>query len=388
MRILYLTYFDVNSDKKTGVNKKIKNQVIALRELGHEVTLSGCRNNEMYFDNGNTIHTVQIKYGLTHYRWSVKKILKSDELKYDIVYIRFPGSIEPFFYFTLRDFSLSGSIVLLELPTYPIGQELKELLKNEWKKKKLLSLIIHCMAIANHRLFSRKMKTIVTKIVTYMPYDSIWNIKTIQIDNGVDVDACPAIFKDSAHKANNKMRLITVANVSTWHGIDRVITGIKEYYERNKNVDHDVQLTIVGDSPLCEELKQLAIQSHVDDKVIFAGAKFGDDLLYEYLNADVAIGSLGMHRINVINGSTLKVKEYCSLGIPFVYAYNEQQLSDSFLYAKKIPADDTPVNIDEIINFYEQLDFDSIKSVEMHEYAEKHYTWKRQMKKVLDSLES
>lgn len=386
MKILYLAYFDVNSERQTGVNKKIKNQVNALRRLGNEVVLAGCKRDFLYLDNGNTIETKPIKYGFSHYRWSVKKALDYDDFDFDLVYIRFPGTIEPFFYLSMKMFCRRGARVILELPTYPIGHELQRLLHDEFKNKKIVSLIIHGNAILIHRILSRRMKRIVSKIVTFMPFSEIWNIQTIQIDNGVDIVSCPIINKSQPSK-KNIVRMITVANVSIWHGIDRVILGMKAYYDSKNNQDDDVILTIVGDSPHCKELKLLTEKNNMTDKVIFSGAKFGKELIKEYENADIAIGSLGMHRINVINGSTLKVKEYCSLGIPFIYAYNEKCLSDTFKYALKFSPVDEPIDIGLIIDFYKNLKMNYQCSEEMHQFASENYTWEKQMQNVISSLE-
>lgn len=384
MNILYLVYFDVNDQKQTGVKKKIQNQVHALQSLGHKVLIGGCRDSEFYIRDGSEETTYSVKYGISHYRYSVYRLLKTIPLDCDVVYTRFPGTIDLIFYNTLRILSKRGLKVVLELPTYPIGNELIQGIKNDFTKKRYLSLITHTVAVGIHRVLSRNLKTKIYKIVTYMPYDKIWGVKTIQIDNGVDTNQVPAIDWDIRTRNDDSINMIVVANVSIWHGIDRLIRGIKDYYS-GKHSRH-ITLSIIGDSPLCSDLKSLSDELGLQEYIFFKGSKFGNELRQEYEKADIAIGSLGMHRINVLNGSTLKVKEYCSLGIPFVYAYNERCLDPNFPYALKLQPCESNIDIEEVIDFYNKVLSKENVSEIMHQFAEDNFTWEKQMKAVVEAV--
>ncbi len=383
MNILYLVYFDVNDSDQIGVNNKIKNQVDAFRKLGHSVFLASCIDNKFCIEEVNGKKEYDIKYGLTHYRKSVFKVLKDGLYKkIDMVYLRYPGSIDYTLFNTFKFLKKNGVGVVLEMPTYPIGGELATFLHELWTNKRYASFIMHSAAYGMHRIFSRSMYGYVDKIVTFMPYDDIWGIKTVRIDNGVDTDKCKTVEKKV--RRDNKIILILVARLSIWHGADRMIRGISEYY-KNKGYD-DIELRIVGDSALCDELKELTNELNMTSHVKFLGAKYDNELYQEYCNADIAVGSLGMHRIKVLNGSTLKIKEYCSYGLPFILGYKERMIDSSFKYALSVKATDDPVDMQSVLDFYKKLKMDASDIRAMHDFAVKHYTWLAQMKEVIASL--
>lgn len=184
-----------------------------------------------------------------------------------------------------------------------------------------------------------------------MPHDKVWGCDTVCIDNGINIED----FKLNVKKkySNNKIVLLGVANVAKWHGFDRVIEGLGEYYKDKQELE--VEFRIVGDSDLIDTLKSRVNELGISDKVEFLGIKRGNELENEYYNCDIGVSSLGMHRIGIKNGSTLKTKEYCGYGIPFIMAYKEKEINDNFKYCLNIDADESPVDIKDVVRFYNSL---------------------------------
>ena len=56
-----------------------------------------------------------------------------------------------------------------------------------------------------------------------------------------------------------------------------------------------------------------------------------------------------MHRIGLFEGSTLKTREYCAKGIPFIYGYRERGIKESFPYAFRVSANEEPIDLKKII---------------------------------------
>ena len=100
--------------------------------------------------------------------------------------------------------------------------------------------------------------------------------------------------------------------------------------------------------------KALCEKHDLGEYVIFHGQKTGADLDEVFQNSDIAVGSLGLHRIGLTEGSTLKNREYAVRGLPIVYATYELFLKDSE-YALEVPADDTPVNVRDVIAFWNKV---------------------------------
>lgn len=382
MNILYLLYFDIEKTEFLGVKKKILNQIEAMKDLGNQVDLAYCKKNELIIDSNSLKAIYQIKPGFTHYRESILKVLKKVlfKKKYDLIYIRFPGSIDYSMYKTFKFLNSQEAKVLLELPTYPIGGELQGRLNKYKKNKKYLNFIFYSFVYSVHLFFSRKIYRYVHKIVTFMPYNKIWGVPTIIIDNGVNIKEYKPLEKKLI--STDSVYLIGVANVALWHGFDRVIAGIVKYYE-NSNSKREVFFNIVGESRITHELKKEVKRVGMEKYVTFSGALQGEQLQAEYQKADIAISSLGMHRINVLHGSTLKSKEYCAYGIPFVLAYHEKEISEDFPYALQMSSDDSPILIESILEFHHNIKNQGNYQQDMHDFAKLKFDWKIQMSKVL-----
>ena len=381
MNLLYLVYFSSKSKNELGVLKKINNQIKAMEALGSKVDLCTLEDDKVLITN--RVDTNKVYIG-SHFNIrtamyiAIKKIFYVKQ--YDVVYIRFPGFVDLSFLKTLKYLHKNKAKIIIEIPTYPFKGELINNLKTNLKQGKFVRFATRLMAYSMHNLYSRFVKRYTKKIVTFMPYDKIWGIDVIALDNGVNTDECQVVNKNN-HEGIN---MIVVANLAKWHGIDRVINGLSDYYSNNAEVD--VRLTVVGQTELCNELEKLAEQKKVNKYCFFVGSKNGNDLYNEYCNADIAIGSLGMHRIGVLNGSTIKVKEYCSYGLPFVYSYNEKAIDDKFKYALKLRAVDDPINIGDVVAFYNDLNMTKVDSDFLHQFAIDNFSWINQMKEVVDAF--
>ena len=119
----------------------------------------------------------------------------------------------------------------------------------------------------------------------------------------------------------------------------------------------------------------------MEDYVILYGKKHGQELDILFDKCDFGIGSLGRHRVGIDKIKTLKNREYAARGIPFIYSETDSDFDDR-PYVLKAPADETPVNIGNIVSFYHQLSFtpQEIRS------SIADLSWKNQMKHVINSV--
>lgn len=386
--LIYITYFDLFKSDSIGVKNKILGQLNAANKLNINTILFFISDEHLVGLDANDeiIYKIKIEKGYTNYRHSVLNEMKklSKKIRFDIVYLRFPGSIDFSILKTFKFFSQVSNDVYLELPTYPIKGELKIIIKKKIKEKKYFNAALRLIVYIVHFLNSRVLlKRYIKSIITFMPYKKIWNIPTIQLDNGVDIDQYPVITNRRNYMCDSEINLVGVANLSIWHGYDRVIVGLKEYYENKNSKDVTVNFIIVGDGVETTNLKNMVKTYNLDKYVKFKGVLDREYIKEIYRVSDIAIGSLGMHRISVLNGSTLKVKEFCASGIPFIYAYNELLIPDNWEYALKIPANELAVDISQIIKFYNKIKLYDNYSDKMNEFAVNNFSWDCQMKKIL-----
>jgi glycosyltransferase involved in cell wall biosynthesis len=349
-------------EKSLGVKKKILGQVKAFKSFGFNVSL---------------IKTV--RKGVLSRVFEMQKSLKIN--KNAVYYFRGFGFLFVFFKRKLRKLKKNGNILVLEIPT-PIITSEKEFVKS---KDNMLVKKIKCF------LFNHSFPSVLDYfdlIVEYAPEDlkytqGIEN-KFVYISNGVDVESIKLKNKNES----NDINLISVANISNWHGFDRVIKGLYEYYYGdNKLVTREVFYYCVGEGDDLENLKKLVSELNLEKYVIFPGAKSGKELNNIFDKSDIAIGSLANHRKGLFYDAALKNREYCARGIPFILASPDPDFPEMFPYVFRVSSDEGAVNIKEIISWYERLIQENPDySIEMRKYAEEHLSWEAKLMTVLERI--
>lgn len=172
--------------------------------------------------------------------------------------------------------------------------------------------------------------------------------------------------------------MIAVAYIQFWHGFDRIIEGM-HLYLMNTHI-RNIHLSIVGNGQI-DDLKELVNKYKLNDYVTFTGHLSGSELDKEFDKAHVAIGSLGRHRSGLKSMKSLKNVEYAARGIPFVYSENNSEF-DSKPYVLKVPADESPLDISDVITFFENV---KITPEEINKTVS-DYTWYNQIKKVINNI--
>ena len=368
MNILFLIFhgFDPNN----GISKKIIYQQNALKSNGHKVHLCYLEDNDI--KQRVVDHEVIANYG----EGRKGKILKRIEFgsivdyaikaKIEFVYIRSNHNANPFTIHMVKRMKRAGMKVVMEIPTYPYDQE--------YFNKPMRRQLIQDKRFRN--MFAKQLDA----IVTFAEEDFIFGQQTIKISNGIDFDSV-RLKKENLHPTN-ELHLIGVAEIHRWHGFDRVVKGLAEYYAKPQQLK--VYFHIVGyffSNVERKDITGLIEAHHLEPYVILYGKKHGKELDEIFDKCDFGIGSLGRHRVGIDYIKTLKNREYAARGIPFVFSETDTDF-DNRPYVLKVPADESAVCIEDIIQFYQQLTYtpqqirDSIEEL----------SWKDQMRRVLDAV--
>lgn len=339
MRILYLSTWDFTKEESDGVCKKIKSQIAGFTQRGYEVDFTYIKNgNILYRENG--LERTLGKVGTIKKTPAYIKIYRFlKEKRYDWVYNRY-GMMDTFYYRVLEALRRNGAKILIELPTYPYAGE---------RPKGLL----YWLMFQWDRAYLEKLKTVIDEIVTYSLDDEIFGIKTIKVKNGVDFSQ---IKIKEVKQQNGCIDLIGVAHLSRWHGFDRIISGMKDYYERDVNA-RQVNFHIVGSGSVLQEYKGMTQNYSLEDHVFFYGDKSGEELDKIYDKCDIAVSSLGLHRIGLTGqASVLKSREYGAKGLPIISSIGIDIFREcDFKYIKYVPEDDSPIDIRQIVEFYDEI---------------------------------
>ena len=180
------------------------------------------------------------------------------------------------------------------------------------------------------------------------------------------------------------VHLIAVAEIHYWHGFDRLVAGLGEYYRQQPN-GRRVYFHVVGweddrgtESNGYLTVEQTARLYDIMPYVIKHGKLFGHQLDAVFDQCVFAIGSLGRHRSGITDIKTLKNREYAARGIPFIYSENDSDF-DHQSYILKAPADESPISIRQILDFidHQPLSPSTIRS------SVEHLSWKNQMEIVI-----
>ena len=386
MKILFLVYHGF--EEFSGISKKIHYQVKGLRENGHDVRLCHytitddghrCRfvDNDVIQDYGKGfIAALRQRVGYDCiYNYCVREGIQ-------FVYARCFQNANPWLIRFFKKLKKAGIHAVTEIPTYPYDAEFVG-----FSRMTRLNLKID-------QTFRNALYQQMDAVVTFSDAQEIFGQRTIRISNGVDFDSIPLHHHLPSDLQPSALHLIGVAEVHYWHGFDRLIAGLGEYYKHSTlHTPHStfkqVIFHIVGgvgpsemyDSMHAPGFHELIEKYGIQNKVIFHGQLFGQALDDVFNQCQFAIGSLARHRSGITNIKTLKNREYATRGIPFIYSEQDTDF-DHQPYVLKAPADESPINIHQIIDFVDANQFnpeDIRKSVEQ-------LSWKIQMQQVVDAV--
>ena len=124
----------------------------------------------------------------------------------EFLYIRHDHNASPVLIHWLRKVKKLGVRIALEIPTYPYDAEFAQ------------SPFVRRLKLRIDRTFRRRMARWVYRIVTFADDPEIFGRPTIRISNGIDFRSLP--LKTQRHGSPHEIRLLAVANIHFWHGLD------------------------------------------------------------------------------------------------------------------------------------------------------------------------
>lgn len=368
-KCLYLTFQPIS--KADGVSKKVFAQKEALNNLGLETVMLYPIINDKHeysfiYDERIFIENIRRKHLLSPFIYNTEFYNKIYNLIIEenitLLYIRYGLSASSSFLTFLEKCKSKKIVIFIEIATYPYDKELKRF------------RLLPAKLIEN--IYRKQLYKFVDRIITYSDFKSIYNIKTINISNSAP-NNLPLKKNNKINK--DQINLLLVANIAFWHGIDRIIEGLKNYYN-NKHL-YKVYLYIVGEAninPEAQKLKKMVKLYNLENYICFCGAKDGHELDSLFEKSNLAIGCLGCHRKKITKVKSLKNVEYAMRGIPFIYSEVNEDFDNQF-YVKKMPAKDTAIDILELCNFLKSQEFKPYKIKETIQ----HLTWEYQMNIVV-----
>lgn len=377
MNILFLIFHGFS--ETSGISQKILYQIKGMRESGHKVDVCTYIVDKTGYCLRMINEEIIKNYG-TGLSGAIRRRIEFDSVyqyalshQIDLMYVRSMHNANPFTIHLFKSLRQKGIKIALEIPTYPYD--------NEYKGFPLLTRL----GLQTDKLFRYQLAKQANVIVTFSNEKNIFGQCTIRISNGVDFDNIK--LRSKIQNPSDEIHFIGVAEVHYWHGYDRLIAGLGEYYRESRK--KTIYFHIIGgigpsemyDSQHAPGFHELIEKYNIEKYIIFHGPRYGKELDDLFNHADIAIGSLARHRSGIEYIKTLKNREYAARGIPFIYSETDSDF-DNMPYILKVPANEDAIDIEKVIFFYENNHFiphDIRNSI-------LHLSWKEQMNIVIKQI--
>lgn len=383
MKLFYLT-FQEDAELYLGVIRKIRWQVRAFEALGYDVTYTLWKNECFGFHHDSETISVPVTKGYRRmHRFSQAVLDFLSRRSFDIAYLRL-DRISFDVIRICRTLKKNGtSRVIIEIPNYPYLRDYLRSVKGvrPITRQAIIAAKALCTA-AEDRLSGCFLSGCADAAVLIGDKSNhFFGLPAINITNGVNVDE----FSFQRRPGNSgEIVLVGVAGTLWWQAYDRVLEGMRIYRERKKPEDPRVKFILVGgDKNEMPAFLQEVKSRGLEDDVECRGFLQGEELMRVYASADVGVSTLGCYRRGLTHCSSLKAREYCAAGLPFLYAYEDDAMEENPPFALRLPNDSSPVDIGLVVSFAKRCRDDPSLSKREREFARQKYDWKAILKRVL-----
>lgn len=360
---LWLNYYKEHPE--VGTTPKVQAEIGTLRNLGYEVTYTA------YLDDGVAIYDnedKQIAYRkficknslfLAAFRREylagiARKYLKNHSFNYFLLRI---NCINRSYFKMLQEMKAQGGFVMMESLSYYPNMDFGNIKK--------ASYLMISKSLKKHQY---DLKTVVDLMLTEGVLDDFYGIPCVEFGMGINVDN----YKRHTYGGdNNELNLIMVGCDSVYHGTDRVIKSLKEYY--NHDSKRVIKLHLVGD--ILSKDQKLIEEVALGDKITCYGRQHGRNLDAIFDKCNIALGPLAQHRIRK-KDTGLKTKEYFARGICYLYTGQEVKIEPEYPYILQLVDDESLIDFQKVISFYDGIKNNMTYPDQMRDKARLVFSWK------------
>ena len=367
--VMYLVYdYENYKNKILGQAEGFENKgydvyILTIKNTGEVILIKIINGKEHLieskFINNYRKYTVVPRYELKKY---INKLNK--KYKFEIFYVRRLGIDITGWRSIFKEIKKNKDCkIYYEIPTYPIDKisDIKGIIAQNIEKvyfKTFLYKYIDCIPviIQNECSLDKKM---------------------IEFNNAISKSFININYT-YPNSSEEEFKIVAIAHVNNWHGYDRAIQSIAEYNGKN-----NISLCIISnETKELKRLEGLVAKFDIQDKITFKKYSEINDLKIEANNYHIALGGLAYWKRNGKYDTSIKNKEYCALGIPFVIANEDRSFDSKFKYKYRISPDNSNFDIDRIIDWYREFEKTDYKK-EMISYSTKNLLFINQINKII-----
>ena len=323
--------------RDTGVEQKVEGQIKALCRAG----LSCCQIKFEGRVRPSVIRKVAMRLPFRGPMCDWLSEYRPEFDGYDFYYIRRPNFLSLLHLLAIRKIRRRNpdAVVLYELWTYPIKKELTK----RWQDYPLWWTESFYMPL---------MKRYIDRFVVVGDFTKISGVPAIPMRNGIDMSLiapCGGRIPD-----DGTIHIAAVAKLSVWHGYDRFIRGLHEYYRTGGK--RKIVMHIVGDGYCRQALEEMRLRLGLEENVVMHGYKTGSELDAVFERCSLGLISLATQDKDIFVHSTLKSREYLAKGLPTIATgITDVFVGTTYKYNLELPMDEKITDIRRVVDFHDEI---------------------------------
>ncbi len=363
---------------------KFDYQMEAMRNLGWEVSFLGIRKGKIYLCTGETEEEITAipfssipgigRLSLFNALFRAVRIIAQTH-SFSLAYVRLMPAVSPVEQ-ALDALKASGTRLVMEIPTFPPERE-------EEKETRLHRKLFFSLARKSETRMIRKFDLLT--LIGREKADEYRGVPALNITNGISLTRIQQrVFTPIDHH----IHLLGVANIQVMNAYDRVIEGIRKFQEHKEDSAPDIHFHIVGPDRdgTKEKLVTLVKTLKMEKLIHFEGPAFASDLESYFSFCDIAVASMGLHRIGHTGIATLKAREYLAHGIPYLASGTDPIIPQDRGWSLTFPQDDEPLDMNKVISFIEEVRKKDEIGSSMREFARVNLSWESQFEHLFKAL--
>lgn len=321
---LYFVVDTLDFNNPGGIEKKIEDQIKLYESVGIKMSMLPLK---------KSLYKGKETY------WNINNI-PSNISDFDILYFRKCTVIDMFFLsFFKKIKSMAPHVkVAMELPSFPYDGEFAKGIHGK-------------IALAIDRIYRKKIAGVIDLLaITGKGESEVWGIKAVYFNNGIDVSRIVK-KKNPYHKFGEEIVISCVAQFSPWHGYERLLKGLNEYYIKGGR--QKIKVLMVGEGEEVKKYQELSRTLLLTDCVEFIGKKTTTELDDIFDMTDIGCCSLGRYKTNNYLSGELKSREYMGRGILMITGCDIDILCNKdYPYYCPYPNDSSFIDIEKLLSFY------------------------------------
>lgn len=299
MKIAYITINVSPNIMLGGVGSKIKRQISIWKDIGHDVRLFSLTPEPIPFTDSEQfvfkpLLRVPLLKGLSleiSRSLNLLRMIRNVEIyQPDVIYFRFG-----LFTFPLQRL----------FRVFPVFMEVNS---NDVEEYKTRGLFFYWLNRITREIAFRRSAGLLPVSQEVADLNTKYNRPTCVISNGIDLDA----FKPLVAPKNKTPVLTAIGSPGNWQGMDKLFPFARKY--------PDLTINIIGDSPK-------DFSEPIPNNLHIHGFLGREDVRVIYSDTDAVFSQLGLHRKNMRENPTLKVREALAYGLPLILAHQDADLT-------------------------------------------------------------